>query len=61
MLVFLLTFIVMLAFQPLLKKYFPQPVTPQQQNQAMQPPQHAATGPATTTAAKSFPRLPRRE
>ena len=34
MLVFLLTFIVMLAFQPLLKKYFPQPVTPQQQSQA---------------------------
>lgn len=37
MLVFLLAFIVMLAFQPLLKKYFPQPVTPpQQQNQPAQ-------------------------
>ena len=58
MLVFLLTFIVMLAFQPLLKKYFPQPVTPQQQNQAVQPPQHAATGPATTTAANVLPATP---
>src|ERR1700680_4951822 len=38
MLVFLLTFIVMLAFQPLLKKYFPQPVTQQQrQSQPVQP------------------------
>jgi YidC/Oxa1 family membrane protein insertase len=33
MLVFLLAFIVMLALQPLMKRYFPQPVTPQQQNQ----------------------------
>ncbi len=33
MLVFLLTFIVMLAFQPLLKKYFPQPTAPPQQSQ----------------------------
>jgi YidC/Oxa1 family membrane protein insertase len=38
MLVFLLTFIVMLAFQPLLKKYFPQPAAPQQQSQPVQPP-----------------------
>jgi YidC/Oxa1 family membrane protein insertase len=37
MLVFLLTFIVMLAFQPLLKKYFPQPAAPQQQSQTVQP------------------------
>jgi len=37
MLVFLLTFIVMLAFQPLLKKYFPQPAAPQQQSQPVQP------------------------
>jgi YidC/Oxa1 family membrane protein insertase len=37
MLVFLLTFIVMLAFQPLLKKYFPPPATPQQQSQPVQP------------------------
>ena len=32
--VFVLTFVVMLAFQPLLKKYFPQQATPQQQTQA---------------------------
>ena len=51
MLVFLLTFIVMLAFQPLLKKYFPQPVTPPQQNQAAQP-QSAATT-ATSRVAPS--------
>ena len=43
MLVFVLTFVVMLAFQPLLKKYFPPPVTPQQQNQPAQ------TQPAATT------------
>jgi len=45
MLVFVLTFVVMLAFQPLLKKYFPQPSTPQQQSQPAQP------QPATPTAA----------
>ena len=50
MLVFLLTFIVMLAFQPLLKKYFPQPATtPPQQSQVAQalPP---STAPAATIA-----------
>jgi len=60
MLVFLLAFIVMLAFQPLLKKYFPQPVTPpQQQVQPAQPqpitaaPTYApATATATTTVVK---------
>jgi hypothetical protein len=53
MLVFLLTFIVMLAFQPLLKKYFPQPVTqPQQQSQSAQ------SQPATqATAAMVAPRV----
>ena len=45
MLVFVLTFVVMLAFQPLLKKYFPQPAAPQQQSQPAQP------QPATPTAA----------
>ena len=50
MLVFLLTFIVMLAFQPLLKKYFPQPATPQQQNQSA-PTQAAATTLATPVAS----------
>ena len=51
MLVFLLAFIVMLALQPLLKKYFPQPVAPSsQQNQPAQ------TQPgATTTAATAAP------
>jgi YidC/Oxa1 family membrane protein insertase len=49
MLVFLLTFIVMLAFQPLLKKYFPQPVTPQPQSQTAQP-RNAATASASTVA-----------
>ncbi|MFZ0859116.1 MAG: membrane protein insertase YidC [Candidatus Sulfotelmatobacter sp.] len=53
MLVFLLTFIVMLAFQPLLKKYFPQPAAPPQQSQPAQP-LRAATAPATT-AAPSVP------
>jgi YidC/Oxa1 family membrane protein insertase len=51
MLVFLLTFIVMLGFQPLLKKYFPSPVAPaQQQNQ----PAQAQTG-ATAAAASAAP------
>jgi YidC/Oxa1 family membrane protein insertase len=50
MLVFLLTFIVMLAFQPLLKKYFPQPVT--QQKQQIQPvqPQPATQATAAMVA-----------
>jgi YidC/Oxa1 family membrane protein insertase len=37
MLVFLVAFIAMLAMQPLLKKYFPQAVTPPQQSQAAEP------------------------
>ncbi len=45
MLVFLLAFILMLAMQPLLKKYFPQPVTPPQQSQP------APAQPEATTAA----------
>jgi YidC/Oxa1 family membrane protein insertase len=58
MLVFLLTFIVMLAFQPLLKKYFPQPATPQQQSQTAQPRNPAATSastlaPSVTSASQS--------
>ena len=48
MLVFLLTFIVMLAFQPLFKKYFPQPATPPQQSQAVQT--QPAAAPATVVA-----------
>src|SRR5579864_6860626 len=48
MLVFLLTFVVMLAFQPLLKKYFPQQATPQQQTQAQQPQSVSIAAPTTT-------------
>jgi YidC/Oxa1 family membrane protein insertase len=49
MLVFVLTFVVMLAFQPLLKKYMPQPAAPPQQ-QSQPAPQPAATTPAATVA-----------
>ncbi len=57
MLVFLLTFVVMLAFQPLLKKYFPQPVTPQQQKQAAQA-QPVSAGPSTAAASSALPAPP---
>ena len=50
MLVFVLTFVVMLAFQPLLKKYMPQPATPAQQNQATQTQPAASTTAAATVA-----------
>jgi YidC/Oxa1 family membrane protein insertase len=50
MLVFLLTFIVMLAFQPLLKKYMPQPAAPPQQQQNLPAQQAAPTTPAATIA-----------
>jgi YidC/Oxa1 family membrane protein insertase len=52
LLVFLVTFIAMLAAQPLLKKYFPQPVAPQQQSQAQTPaaPAGAAIAPGVTPA-----------
>jgi YidC/Oxa1 family membrane protein insertase len=48
MLVFLLTFVVMLAFQPLLKKYMPQPAAPPQ-SQPVQAQPAAATPAATVT------------
>lgn len=56
MLVFVLTFVVMLAFQPLLKKYMPQPAAPVQQSQPAQaqpvaPTAAAAAVPAVVTAA----------
>jgi YidC/Oxa1 family membrane protein insertase len=56
MLVFLLAFIVMLAFQPLLKKYFPQPVAPpaQQQTQPAQS-QPTAAAPASAPAVATAP------
>jgi YidC/Oxa1 family membrane protein insertase len=54
MLVFVLTFVVMLAFQPLLKKYFPSPVTPPpQQNQTVPP--TATSTPATVAPAVVTP------
>ena len=58
MLVFLLTFIVMLAFQPFFKKYLPQPVTPApQQNQPVQAqrPTTAATTTAPSVATSGTP------
>jgi YidC/Oxa1 family membrane protein insertase len=58
MLVFLLTFIVMLAFQPFFKKYLPQPVTPPpQQNQPVQAqrPTTAATTAAPSVATSGTP------
>ena len=54
MLVFLVAFIVMLAMQPLLKKYFPQAFAPQQQSQAAQP-QTTSTTPAATIAPSATP------
>ena len=51
LLVFVVTFIAMLAAQPLLKKYFPQPVAPPQQSQPAQTqPVTAATTAASTVA-----------
>ena len=47
LLVFLVTFVAMLAFQPLLKKYFPQPATPPAQSQ----PAPIQTAPAPSAAA----------
>jgi YidC/Oxa1 family membrane protein insertase len=49
LLIFLVTFVLMLALQPLLKKYFPQPPAQQQQSQPAQP------QPAAATAAPSVP------
>ena len=51
LLVFVLTFVVMLLFQPLLKKYMPQPVTPAQQNQATQTQPAAPTTPTATAVS----------
>ena len=52
MLVFLVTFIAMLAAQPLLKKYFPQPVAPQSQP-AQPAPSTSTTGPAAAAPGAS--------
>jgi YidC/Oxa1 family membrane protein insertase len=53
MLVFLLTFIVMLAFQPLFKKYFPPSAAPQPQNQPAPTPVAATVAPSALPAATS--------
>jgi YidC/Oxa1 family membrane protein insertase len=50
LLVFVLTFVVLIIFQPLLKKFFPQPSAPQQQTQAV-PVQPAAVSSAPTQSA----------
>jgi YidC/Oxa1 family membrane protein insertase len=54
LLVFLLTFVVLIIFQPLLKKYMPQTAAPQPQNQPL-PAQPAYASPA---AAPSVPAAP---
>jgi YidC/Oxa1 family membrane protein insertase len=51
-LVFILTFLVILAFQPLLKKYGPQPAAPQPSNPAAQA-QPSSSSPSTSTSAAS--------
>ncbi|HUD64887.1 MAG TPA: membrane protein insertase YidC [Candidatus Sulfotelmatobacter sp.] len=53
LLIFLVTFVVILAFQPLFKKYFPQQAAPQQQSQpaATQTAASAATAPAGAAVA----------
>jgi YidC/Oxa1 family membrane protein insertase len=56
MLVFVLTFVVMLAFQPLLKKYMPQQAAPQQQqSQPAQPQPATPTAAATVAPAAGIP------
>ena len=50
LLVFVLTFVVLIIFQPLLKKFFPQPPAPQTQNQPV-PAQPAAVSSAPTPSA----------
>ena len=50
LLVFVLTFVVLLVFQPLLKKYLPQaPETPQKQSSSLPAQSATATSPAATT------------
>jgi len=51
LLVFVLTFIVILAFQPILKKYLPQATPPQQTRQPAPPPPPVSTAVATTPTA----------
>jgi YidC/Oxa1 family membrane protein insertase len=55
LLIFLLTFVVMLLMQPLFKKYFPQPPATQQRSAT---PQGQPEATATTTTPASVPALP---
>jgi YidC/Oxa1 family membrane protein insertase len=59
-LVFILTFLVILAFQPLLKKYGPQPAAPQPLNQTSQtqPSSSSPSGSAASSAASTLPAVP---
>ena len=54
LLIFLVTFVLMLLMQPLLKKYFPQPTSSQQQSQTSQPTQPPSK-PSTAVAAAVIP------
>ena len=53
LLVFVLTFVVLIVFQPLLKKYMPQAPAPQQQNQPAAP-QTASASPAPVASASAL-------
>lgn len=56
LLVFLLTFVVLIVFQPLLKKYMPQAPTAQPQNQPVQSqPTPASSAPAVAAAVPAAP------
>jgi len=55
LLIFLITFIAMLAFQPLLKKFFPAPQAPPPQAQQAQTQTAAPPAPAATPAAPAVP------
>src|ERR1700732_5204023 len=51
LLVFVLTFVVLIIFQPLLKTFFPQPPTPPQTQNQPVPAQPATVAPAPTPSA----------
>jgi YidC/Oxa1 family membrane protein insertase len=55
LLIFLVTFVIMLAFQPLLKKFLPTPPPPQQQPAQSVPAQPAPPATATTAKAPAVP------
>ena len=60
LLVFALTFVVVLLFQPILKKYFPQPASTQQTQQAQQAPASTGTSqaPGNTPGTSTTPARP---